>query len=354
MTEQPRIPEPLKAYGPDGEIVALSYDGGETWSKVPRDPEPVWSREYNRKVVGIVDPDDIWSARRMIPLLSELTRTEVYPSWGPAHEVLPVVDDYDGVVVSASLMTKSLIADLRSLSRRKTHPKIIVDIPAPSSDRVMALMTDILHVADGVLVPTDRIAMQMRRLHPQVFVVPPALEAPLRPVKKEPHQGLVIAVQETQAPGVGVALAYIKEKYGEKVTIIDDQWLSRHPNDDRDFYATVDILVAGPPRWSEHVTAAAVLPAMAQAVCCVADRAYVRVVRDGVTGKVVARADQASWRRALVSVLEDARLRVHLQKGARSTAQRNTTATLLGQLVRPFRLLLPPRESFRFDLRLVG
>jgi len=339
---------PLAAYGPDGEVVAYSYDGGATWSAVPAAPPAPPARQFTRRIAALADPLDPWCARRILPVLSELYRVGIFAGWGPLPDVLATAADLDAIVLPLSLTTPAVLKQMHRELSKRARPRLILDVPTPIADPVaLSLLHEALKHVDAVLVPTDLVAMELRRHHPTVFTVPPVLLAPLPPLPKRDVSGPIrIAIQETTAPGVATALAAIKERYGEGVELVDDAWLPRHPLDAERFYAEIDLLVAGPPPQPTQASAAPLLPALARGCLPIVDRVYGRTIRDGVNGKVVPKADPTAWRRVLVSVIEDRRLRRHLMQGAYRAAQRATASAQIAQLARPFRVLLPERAPF--------
>ena len=344
--------EPLCSFGPDGTIIALSYDGGRRWVQTPqgdgKKAAPVL-RQYTRRVAALA-PIEVFTPswrRRVQTSFSPLADAGILAGWGPEAELLALEPDaVDGVLLPFQTLVTE-VADPAGLitAMKAKNAKIFLDLDAQTiSDRSqLDLMVELTKLADSVLVPNDLVAASLRKFNARAFAVPPALQEELwRGASRPKHEGpLRIAIQPTADKFVRESVEWAAQKYANQVEIVNDLWEERDPIDEPAFYREIDILVVGGPQNRMHQTNACLLGAMMAGCCIVASGLYNRTLAHNHSGMLVAQKGPSPWRQALTRVITDGRLRLKLQKGARERARHFTARTQLSRLSLPYRVVIP-------------
>ena len=334
--------EPLKSYNPDGNVIATSFDGGVSWSGKPTpEPEPVL-RQYSRRIAALMPdhgPAPSWE-RRIAASFAPLADAEILTGWGPLAELLAMPDDrsLDALVITGS---QALELDLVAI---ETKAKTLV-IDLDTSDLVdrsrLSELAELIKRVDAVLLPSDLLAMSLRAYNPNVFCVPPVLTESLwTGAKREAKPGVIrLALQPTGDRHLLDAIRFVKERYGEKLEVFDDDWRARSPLDEPGFYTTIDVVAVGPVPNRVHLTNQNLLGPMAAGCLVLADLAYNRTIQHDHSGVLVA-TGPSPWRKALVSAIEDSRKRLKLGQGARARVRHFTGRAQLNRLALPYRTLI--------------
>lgn len=344
-----KSPEPLKAFGPDQQPVAYSYDGGENWSQVPQRKMEQPSFSYTRRLVALY-PDQITPCfqRRVIASFAPLSELKMLTGWGTLADLEQAAPkDVDAIVLPVG--PGMVAADYPELisSCRKLAPLVVIDIdPFLSLDREQAaLVAEAVRLADAVTTPSELLTMQLRGHNPQAFTVPPVVnQAFWRAGNRENSETVRFAVQPTTTRVVNESIDFLREKWGDRVSVVVDDPAGRHATQDPDFYEQVDVLVVGPPENRTRMTSAGLLPGMYAGCAVVADVNYHRTVLHNHSGVLVAKPGPQMWRQELSRMVSDSNHRLKMGKGARLRAHQQTARAKLGPLSTPYRILIPGRE----------
>jgi len=339
--------EPLKSYGPDGEIIAFSYDGGDKWVQVPKNKkDKPLMKEYVYKIgaVAPVNGSTPSFERRIVNSFAPLGDAHILAGWGPFPHIQNLAQgSLDGIVIPFGTIEPSEMPEAIELLR-KVARKIFVDIDSTIvNDRsFFKTIVETAKSADALLVPTDPIAMMLRSYNANTYCIPPTINASIwRGVKREPYNGPVrIAVQHTSDRHIQDAVSWMMEKYKDQVVVVTDEWQTRSIYDDADFYTHIDVVIAGSPPDREQSTPSAVLPAMVGGCCIVGDVSYSRTLMHGHSALLVAEKGPSPWRKQLSHAVTDSRTRVKMQAGARERSRLFTGRTLLNRLALPYRVVL--------------
>lgn len=339
--------EPLKAYGPDGTITAVSYDSGKHWSPaaVKDAPTPA-PRTYQYRIAAVVPPQGLIPSfeRRIITSFAPLGDAGIMAAWGPQEKILELEDNaFDGIVLPFGALfgtTEEIVAQMTALKR--VGPKLFVDIDAGQlKGTQMATLLAMVQLADAVLVPNDAIAQQIRKHNVQVFTVPPTVNTQVwHGVKRVPgsiQDKVRIAVQTNGDPVLEQAVAWAQEHWSAKAEFVVDQGPERSIYDDPGFYTKIDVLLVGAPNQRIQVTGAGIIPAMMAGCSICADSLYNRIITHGHSGTIIARG-QGSWRKAITHEITDRRHRLAMQAGARNRARHFQGRLVLGRLAMPYRV----------------
>jgi hypothetical protein len=341
----------LKAFNSDGQITALSYDGGKSWREQEVHPleQPVLQPEF--RIAAISSPGDDLSPvfeRRIAMAFAPLERINIQAGWGPIESIaIMQPGKLDGIMIPYESLprtlagVKELLAVLKGVTR-----KLFLDLPVESVTNrdELLFLTHAMPLFDAVTVPSDLIAMSLRKYNSHIFCVPPTIHAPYWRSKGRPERvagsPLRIALQPTVDPYVEETLRFLRMKYGDLLTITRDDWQNRSPRDEPDFYLNQDIVVIGKPEYKLQATAQPLLAPMMAGCAIVCDDIYNKIVIDRHSAMVVPGAGPSPWRKTLSALISDSRLRVRIQRGARTRSQTMTNQARLNQLVMPYRVIL--------------
>lgn len=344
------VKDPLKAYDAEGNIIALSYDGGEQWSQAAqrKGKKKEQMKEYTRKIAAIMpdNPSPSWY-RRIANSFAPLGELNILAGWGPISNVLRLEPgSLDAIVIPyGSIDTTVEPLEVTIAAFRSIAKVIFMDIDTHTiQDREeYPKMIEAVKLVDALLVPTDLIAMGFRKFNANTFTVPPTIDISIwKGAHRDPNTGPIrIAVQPSADRWVGETMAWAKEKWGEKITIIEDDWENRHPADEPAFYLNVDVVVVGAPSHKNQVSNASLLGPMTAGCMIVCDGAYNRTINHAHSGSIVAGRGPSPWRREMTHAIDDNRTRMKMQAGARKRAEMFVNRTQLSRLSIPYRVMIP-------------
>lgn len=209
-----------------------------------------------------------------------------------------------------------------------------------------------LHEADGIVVPTARLAEKVQRFTSEVVVIPPSL--PRReewPARRSPHHephlriGWVgTASHQRDLESIGPAVLELLARWPAVTVVLGGQcvpaWATDHPRVELHcgwwllpgyyrFVASLDLdvflcpLLASP--WNEAKPCLKPLEAAMLGLPVIASRvgAYGEDLEHETSALLVENTTEA-WLAALTRLVEDAELRAHLAAGGYAWASRNT------------------------------
>lgn len=343
------VKDPLKAYGANGEIIAYSYDGGKQWGQVvPKGKKKEPTREYTRKIAAIM-PDNATPSwhRRIGNSFAPLNNLNILAGWGPIAHILSLEpESLDAIVIPYGSIDTSIEPIETTIKALRQIAKVIfmdIDTNIIKDRSQYDDMINAVRLVDGLLVPTDLIAMGFRKFNANTFTVPPTVEINFwKGAHREPNTGPIrIAVQPTSDQWVANSMIWAKDRWGDKITIIEDLWEERFPNEDPDFYLNVDVVVVGAPEMKNQTSNASLLAPMTAGCMILCDGAYNRTINHGHSGSIVAGRGPSPWRRELTHAITDNRTRMKMQAGARKRAESYINRSLLAQLAIPYRVMIP-------------
>ena len=330
------IKEPLKAYGPNGEIIATSYDGGTNWGrKTPKDPEPEY-REYTRKIAAIVPEQMSLFERRVVTGFGDLHRLNMLAGWGSLENIKDLKEPVDGLVVR---FTPDM--DIQSL-REYGHVIYLYLEPEDFAREYREYLIPCMQEADALLVPNDRIGIMLRKYNHRVVSMPPSVMPSIWTGlgRHEPSQKLRIAVQPSKNPYIMEAIEYVNKQYPNRMEVIEDDWINRPLHDDPEFYLGIDIVCVGQQHEEFLTNNASILSPMMAGCAVLAEACYHRTILHGHSGALVAAKGPSGWRKEVMQTVTDTRYRAKLQRGGRERVKHFTNKTQLHILALPFRTLI--------------
>lgn len=334
--------KPAEAYGPNGELIALSYDGGENWSQVPQRPKPEPKPEYKNSIVAVY-PDEPgmsrYFTRRIGASFAPLRDSSILPGWANLTEFLKSKAKPDAIVVS--LNPEATEIGLRdSIGEIRKRGRLVIDLDPFYVPEDVTGLGELLTQADAVTVATELMAMRLRQFNPNIYVVPSAIDAESWPHKRRTkREKTVFAVQPTNDRFVNETMEWLQEKWGDRIEVVEDLVEHRHPHDDPDFYAGVDVVVVGPPQNMARTGNGVILPAMYAACAVVAEVSYHRTILSGHSGVLVAKKGPTMWRQETSRMVSDSRHRLKMAKGAKTRSEAFTARAMLGRLSLPYRVM---------------
>lgn len=356
MTAKNAPKEPLKAFGPNGTVVALSYDGGKRWGATPaarkaaEEAAQPKARVYTRRIAAVLPaqgPTPSWT-RRIATSFGPLADAGILAGWGPLASLLEserglldaIVVPY-GAIPGTAADVVAVLAELRAVA-----PRIFVDIDSTvvRSRDDLETIQGLVREADAVILPNELVAQTLRKFNPNTFCVPPTIDpARWSGLHREPSpDGRVrVALQPGGDRFAAEAVEWIRARYPERVEVVADEWAARSPVDDPAFYVGIDVLVVGAPASRTTLDNANLLPAMHSGCCVVVDGAYNRTVLHGHSGILVTAKGPSAWRKEMQHAVTDGRTRGKMQRGARERARLFAGRVLLNRLALPYRVMIP-------------
>lgn len=343
-TPEVTITNALNAYGPDGAVLAQSWDGGKTWKKTEaglahdRPVTPVKPRQFTRKIMAVVDEPNGALARRIMTPFSVLDRANILTGWAPYQAMLQLTDQsIDGIIVPG-LMTPLQLEELRRVGRT-----LILDLDAPQpwggaeQERLFAM----LPYLDGVIAPTPLLASRLRPYHKHVFALPHMLRQGIwhgfTPIKRSTvNVGLPMEIDDQLAR----AVEDLRAKHGGRILWQSFDWRSLNPVDEMVRYRDLDVVVLPQISDRTQMSFGPMLPAMAAFGTVVGDR-YWPQLQHRRNGIMIMRPDAKSWTVELNAILMDGASRARIGRAARSSALRQMVEGNLGQVFLPYRILVP-------------
>jgi hypothetical protein len=342
----------LNATGPEGEVLAQSWDGGKTWKQTAagvafnRQTARRVTTGFTRKVMAVIDEPNPLVARRIMTPFSVLDRMKVLTGWAPLQAILALDEQsLDGVICPSLLH----VSELEQLSRVARSIILDVDAPldwdVPMQDKLFAM----LPYCSGLMVPTPLIAGKLRPYHSRVFVVPHLLRRGIwQNVGQPPIRTVQVAIPHELETAQESAIALLRERYGERVTWQSFDWRTLDPLDELTFYRQFDVVVL--PSFADRVQAslAPLLAPMAAQCVVVGDRHWT-AINHRENGLMITRPDAKTWAQEINTLLQDRRLRLRIGRAARGVAMRHTAENKLSQIFLPYRVLVPESEPVSIE-----
>ena len=308
-------------------------------------PEIAWKQEpirFTRRIAAVVDGQSPSLERRIATPFSALHKADVLAGWAPFDTLASLGDgEMDAIVIPGPGLDEK-----QALELKRAAGKLILDLDSPLvlDERGQANLGALLPLVDAVTVPTQLIATRMRPHHPRVFVLPHLLRHELwQGYSRDIVRGqrtLRVALPESCHPEVENAVRFLADKYGERVQWVRFEPLALYPDEEREFYPTVDVVVVPPPAERTQAPESLLLPAMAAQCMVVCDVNY-RYVRHMHSGRIVPRANVHAWLDALNGAIVDSRTRILCGRNARTHAMRRNPDRCLGEVFLPYRLVVP-------------
>lgn len=338
----------MSAFGPDGRVHAQSWDGGQTWrmASAARDvPSSHRPKQVTRRIMAVVDDMSPSIARRIITPWRAMHSGDILAGYANYSEFENLPENsIDGVVVPG-LYRPEYLEQLRYVGK-----SLILDVDAPVTwtDEARELLLETVEQYDGVIVPTELLASRFRPYHSRVFVVPHLLRGELYQNMSRPRRPQVhIGIPEIMPEELRIAVQEMKQHFGERVIWHDVNWYAQMPEQEPEFYQLLDILILPQPSDRYQGSLAPLLPAFASETVILAERSWT-FVKHMDTGYLVGRDTTQNWMTAIKTLAQDSRTRMRIGRKARSIARRFTPETKLGQLLLPYRLLVPEGPPIRY------
>lgn len=344
MTE--KVTHALSAFGPNGEVLAQSWDGGKKWKITPAGKTYSQAkrvpRTFTRRIMAVTNVMTPSTARRIQTPFSVLHEADISAGWGPFEDIAALPDKSLDGVICPGLVSPEELAELKRVGR-----SVLLDLDAPLiwSEESKNLLLDTIGEYDGVTVPNATFASRLRAYHDRVFVTQHTLQSAVwKDTVFEQHQPMVIGVPMDLDNVLGESLEMIKTYYGDRVEIEHYDWFNQFPGDEALLYPDLDVICLGPPHESTQFSYAPILPAMA-GYCVVMADLHWPGVKHMQTGIQIGRHNVKMWTQYLRSVIDDRRLRARISRNARSFASRASADRMVNHLVLPYRLLIPEGEK---------
>ena len=343
--------EPLKAFGPDGTIIAYSYNGGTKWSQVPvKKSEKVKNRSYTRRIAAVLPLGGITPSfeRRIINSFAPLADANILAGWGPLGEIMTLSENaLDGIVLPYGAIPFEETSE--AIVKLKEVGKIVyldIDSSVIANRAEFSNMVECIKRADAIIVPSDSIANTLRKFNSIIFSVPPTVNvANWLGKRRVAVPGVIrIAVQPTANKWVHETMEWAQEKWGDKITYQLDDWENRSVVDDPEFYTNIDIVVVGPPVNRHESTNQCLLSPMMAGCMIIADGAYSRTINHMHSGIVVSASGPSPWRKEFTHAITDSRTRIKMQAGARQRVESYISRSLLSRLAMPYKRMIKEHE----------
>lgn len=351
--------EPLKSYGPNNQIQALSYDGGIKWSAVPVRPGPPQLKEYTRRIVAVVPKSGATPVflRRIGTSFEPLRDADILTGWGSLEQVLLTPKGEIDAIILPYETAREYGDDLENViaQLRKISPLIYADLddaPGHAPSALTAMMTLISNV-DVVMAPSDLIGISLRKYVQNIYTVPPTID-PRHWANFSHHMNsgkVRVAVQPSNDRFANEAVQYVQERMGDRLEIVVDRWFERLPEEDPKFYRDIDIVVIGAPDGGNRYTNNCLLSPLAAGCAVLADKAYNRTIISGHSGILVAKPGPAMWRQELYHLCTDRAYRVKMMAGARQRSRLFVNRVHLNRLALPYRMHIKERDALGMGSR---
>lgn len=345
---------PMEAFGPNGVLIATSSDGGKTWEQTeagkalqrPSEPQP---RQFTRRIAAVVEHSTPSVERRIATPFSVLHEADMLAGWAPYETLVELEpNSLDCIVIPNPVMDAEQIERLQKVART-----LVLDLDAPMAldERHLGMLHLALGKVDAVTVPHETLASRLRTYHERVFVIPHLLRGEIwRGYQRDIIPGkaqVVIGAPYECGEAIEASLAFIQNKYLERVRIDRFDPYGLDPFQEREVYAGFDAVLVPPPFERSQSSLSPILPAMAGQCCIVADRLWPGL-RHEQTGLYVGRETVHHWTQTINRVMVDSRLRVMMGRNARSQARRHTPEVKLHQVALPFRLVVPESDPVSY------
>jgi len=342
---------PLRAFGPEGQLIGLSYDGAKSWVQTPDGARANAKRtapvkiEYRAKVCAVNLAETPSFDRRVKAPFSAFRLATVLAGWADLAFLgaLPV-GEIDIVTLPGTGVPIEILKDIKQRVRG-----IVLDLDEPTPGFVPDpdLLAETVALVDVITVPTKLMADEARKRHPVVYVVPPVIDSTLwadltRPGKKSGDIVRIGVTNPTQNPELELAIEQVMERYSAQIDLVRYNWWELSAKDGRKFYPTLDIAVLGSlgrynSAYPAHVAAAG-------GAAIIAGRGFGHTVRHGHNGLVAGvDNDHKVWRRAICDLLLDTRQRQVLGRNARNEVRRYLANQHVGEVTLPYKLLATGR-----------
>jgi glycosyltransferase involved in cell wall biosynthesis len=331
------------AYGPNGIVLAQSYDSGKTWKSTKAGIEYAKAKHvqktFTRRIMAVVDVVTPSTARRIQTPFSVMHEADISAGWAPFVEFKAMADQSLDGIICPGLVTEEELQELKRVGR-----SVLLDIDAPLiwSEENKNLLLETIGLYDGVTVPNTTFASRLRAYHDRVFVTQHTLQGPLwkEAPGKETHDKIVIAVPESYDQTLDDAFELLQNYFGDKVEFRPFNWFDYMPGEEVLFYTDVDVVVLPPPHEHVQFSYAPVLPAMAGG-CVVVGDVHWPGIKHMQTGMHIGRHITKQWAQYLRTAIEDSRVRQRIGRNAHQFASRHTADRMVGHLALPYRLLIP-------------
>lgn len=354
--------QPLRAYGPGGEVFATSFDGGEHWGLTQqgvaarRGPRTK-PREFTRVLMAITPPegDPAWIgfSRRIVVPWGHLHAHGIMAGWTTAAEILKAHDQQiDGLILSSPVSQDDL-----DLYRTKAYV-VGFDVgedPLASGGELTEL-TRMIKAVDFVTCSSERIAQELRPFNKRVYVVPSTLDWSYwrGSQKTEGWQFNLHGPVRIGLPGADKRAAYLdaaitmlKNRFPTQLEWIEYDWQTLLPTEEANFYSGLDVVLLPRMDWLPiHPGNYAALPAMAGGTAVIASQPYWKAIKHGSTGLIVGKDDKENWFQSILKVVQDRSKRRHFSKEARNQVMRYTSESQVAQIAIAYETMLPKRTAF--------
>ena len=337
----------LSAYGPQGEVLAQSYDGGQSWKQTEagemfnkRTPEP---KVFTRRIAAIADAYTPSSARRIEAPFTRMADVGILAGVMPFEEAMKLADQQMDGIVCPGMCPADLLPQLRRVTK-----SLILDLDAPTewTDENRKLLYDTITSYDAVIVPTSLFASRLRPYHDRVFVTPHLLREDLWKLmpQRVVHKKVVIAAPEGMDSVVRNVLNAMVEHYGERIEVRTFDWQALYPGDEVLAYPKFDVVILPqlPDRYQGSL--APILPAFAAGCCVIGDRLWPGL-QHNETALTIGKHNTSAWIEQLRRAITDSRHRQRIGRNARTFAYRYTTTRKQADIYLPYRLIVPEGEG---------
>lgn len=344
-----RMGEPLRAYGRKGEVIALSYNGGKSWTMTPDGGRVESTRaapaaiEYRARVCALVETLTPSFERRIVAPFSAFARERIQAGWAiPAFLEATPDNRYDAMTLAG------LGYSAEAITMARAHGRGIVldlDEPIPGERSDPIWLAEVVSLVNLITVPTERMAQSLRRHHGNVFVIPPVIDEQSwrglqKPLKRRGERLRIGYTDMSKNEALALAMAQIEEKYGERqIELVHYDWWTLSRAEEHAFYPTLDIAVVGDAL--PYGSAYPVIVAATGGAAPVVGRGFGRALKHGHDGLVVGQVnDHRFWRKAIGDLINDSRERELLTRNARNGARRYAATAHASRLVLPYKLLI--------------
>ncbi len=331
----------LSAYGPNGEVLAQSYDG-KTWKNTKAGNEYTQAKHvpktFTRRIMAVVDVVTPSTARRIQTPFSVLHEVDISAGWAPFIEFTSMPDKALDGIICPGLVTKEELQELKRVGR-----SVLLDIDAPLiwSEENKNLLLDTIGLYDGVTVPNTTFASRLRAYNDRVFVTQHTLQGPLwRNAPGKETKKIVVAVPSQYDETLDDAFEMVQNYFGDKIEFRPFNWFDLSPQEEVLFYTDVDVVIIPPPHERVQFSYAPVLPAMAGSCVVIADTHWPGI-KHMQTGMHIGRHITKQWAQYLRTAIEDSRVRQRIGRNAHTFASRYTADRMVAHLALPYRLLIP-------------